>query len=156
TVGVVAFHIAGIEKVSFSLDGGTWLDVRSMTLNPQTGVWEYSATIDTSDFTTDRPIELRAIAYPNAAAPQAAGTGAYPGGGDPRVLDSLFLYMDAGAAQVPNVAYCSPSGSDTTGNGTQANPFASPWRAAKSIETAAGGNADGGIVYMGAGSYAWV
>src|SRR5262249_17949540 len=135
-VGVVAFHIAGIERVAFSLEGGPWTDVTSMELNPEAGVVEYFATIDASDFSSDGPIEVRATAYPKAAAPQAQGTAAYPGGGDPRVLKSLFLYVDAGPAATPIARYCSPSGSDSTGDGSVGNPYASPWRAAKAIETA--------------------
>jgi len=156
TVGVVAFHIAGIARVSFSLEGGPFVDATSMTLNPETGVWEYCATLDARDFATDRPIELRAIAYPNAAAPQAEGTGGYPGGGLPRLLDSLRLYVDAGQANPPIVRYCRPSGSDSSGDGSPGNPYATPYRAAQAIHSDGGGSADGGIVHMGAGSYSWV
>jgi hypothetical protein len=155
TVGVVAFHIAGIARVSFGLEGGPFVDATAMTLNPETGVWEYCATLDARDFATDRPIELRAIAYPNAAAPQAEGTGGYPGGGFPRLLDSLRLYVDAGPAEPPLVRYCSPSGSDSSGDGSAGNPYASPWRAAQAIHSAGGGSADGGIVYLEAGNYDW-
>lgn len=155
TVGVVAFHIAGIERVSFSLEGGPFVDATEMTLNTRTGVWEYCATIDASTFASDRPIELRAIAYPKAAAPPAEGTGAYPGGGYPRLLDSLWLYVDSGTAQTPVVKYCSPSGSDSSGDGSSGNPYASPWKAAQAVATASGGSADGGFVYMKAGDYDW-
>lgn len=157
TVGVVAFHIAGIARVSFSLEGGPFVDATSMTLNPETGVWEYCATIDASDFTGDQPIELRAIAYPNAAAPQAAGTGAYPGGGYPRLLDSLFLYIDAGTLSTPPTKYASAlSGSDSTGDGSVGNPYRSIWKAGQAIDAAGGSNhADGGTVYLYPGDYTW-
>lgn len=154
TVGVVAFHIAGIEKVSFAVEGGAFVDVTEMTLNPFTNVWEYCATIELADFAADEEIELRAIAYPNAAAPQAAGTGAYPGGGYPRLLDSLLLYVDADAAQAANVAYASSVyGSDSTGDGTEALPYQTVWKAAQLVHTNGTSNAGGGIVYLDYGSY---
>jgi hypothetical protein len=37
-VGVVAFHRNGIDRVSFSANGGPWLDVSAATANPDTGV----------------------------------------------------------------------------------------------------------------------
>lgn len=154
-IGIVAFHIAGIDRVSFSVEGGTFVDVPQMTLNPRTGVWEYVALLDASAFAADGPIEVRAIAYPNGAAPQADGTGSYPGGGFPRLLDSLFLYVDTGAQQAPNVAYCSTSGSDSTGSGSATNPFRTPWTAAQAVHAAGSGEAGGGIVYLDAGTYSW-
>lgn len=157
TVGVVAFHIAGIEKVSFAVEGGAFVDVTEMSLNPFTNVWEYCATITLSDFAADEEIEFRAIAYPKAAAPQAAGTGAYAGGGYPRLLDSLFLWVDADAARTPLIKYASvDSGSDSTGDGTEALPYKTIWKAAQAIDAAGGADdANGGFVYLDGGNYTW-
>lgn len=154
-VGVVAFHIAGIEKVSFGVEGGSFVDVTDMSYNARTGVWEYCATLDVSDFTADGVVELRAIAYPNAAAPPAEGTNGYAGGGYPRLLESMYLYLDVDTAQTPNVAYCAPWGSDSTGTGSSSSPVATPFKAAQVIHAAGGGNASNGTVLMMAGDYEW-
>ncbi|GAG12791.1 unnamed protein product, partial [marine sediment metagenome] len=79
-VGVVAFHINGIDRVEFAVDGGPWLSISEMSENARVGVWEYWAAVRASDF-ADGEIELRAIAYPLV--------------GIPRVLDSLFLCANA-------------------------------------------------------------
>jgi hypothetical protein len=63
-VGVVAFHMNGIDRVDFSCNGGPWVTVREMQLNPQTNVWEYTARLRAADFAADGPAEVRAIAYP--------------------------------------------------------------------------------------------
>ena len=60
-VGVVAFHMNGIEKVSFSVNGGAWVDVTEKTLNPESGTYEYWIGLNAADY-PDRLIEIRAIA----------------------------------------------------------------------------------------------
>jgi hypothetical protein len=40
-VGVLAFHISGINRVEFSMEGGPWTPVTRMTRNPQTDVWDH-------------------------------------------------------------------------------------------------------------------
>lgn len=157
TVGVVAFHIAGIDKVSFNIENGDWLDVQEMTLNPFTNVWEYCATFDLSDFAADEEVEIRAIAYPNAAAPQAEGTGAYPGGGYPRLLEGLKLWVDVDTARTPNIVYASvDTGSDSTGDGTINNPVKTVWKAAQIADTNGGADdANGAFIYLTGGSYTW-
>jgi hypothetical protein len=137
-VGVVAFDIAAIDHVAFSVNGGAWVNVTAMTKNPQTNVVEYWATLRASDFAQDGTVEVRAVAYPTA--------------GVPRVLDSLILNAN-GHGTLPNpVRYVSPTGSDTSGDGTSAHPFASIIKAANSIGTAQG-NTNGGTIYLMAGNY---
>lgn len=157
SVGVVAFHIAGIEKVSFGVEGGTFVDVTAQSVNPHTGVMEYCCQLALSDFGADGEVEIRAIAYPNAAAPQAAGTGAYAGGGYPRLLSGLKLWLDVDTARTPLIKYASANtGSDSTGDGTEALPYASVWKAAQAVDAAGGADdANGGFVYLSAGSYTW-
>lgn len=65
-VGVVAFHINGIEKVDFSVEGGPWMSATQMQFNPQSGVWEYVARVRIADL-RDGPVEIRAIAWPRTA-----------------------------------------------------------------------------------------
>ena len=40
-IGVVAFHMIGIDRVEFSVEGGPWQAVNEMALNPRTGIKEY-------------------------------------------------------------------------------------------------------------------
>jgi hypothetical protein len=110
-VGVVAFDIAGIDHVAFSVNGGPWSNVSEMTLNPQTGVVEYWATMRAGDFAQDGAVEVRAIAVPKV--------------GVPRVLDALTLYSNGGGTLNAPIVWLSPTGNDQTGQGTQANPWAS-------------------------------
>jgi len=139
TVGVVAFHGAGIDRVSFSVEAGQWQDVESMTLNTRTNVVEYWVTLDAPSC-PDGLIELRAIAYPEV--------------GIPRVLDSLYLYNDYSGNMTRPEVYIASDGNNTTGNGTELNPYATPvWAAKKIFDTY--GTCDGAIVYMGAGDYTW-
>jgi hypothetical protein len=137
-IGVIAFHMNEIDRVEFAVEGGSWIAVYNMSLNPRTGVVEYRVNLNENDFSIAGSIEIRAIAYPNI--------------GQPRLLNSLFLYVNP-ADPTPTVRYISPSGSDSSGNGTQASPYRNMWKAAQSIHIANGGNADGGIVYMEEGSY---
>ncbi|WP_428939626.1 hypothetical protein [Fontivita pretiosa] len=138
-VGVVAFHIneAGIERVDFSANGGPWTSVREMALNPQTRVVEYFATLRAELFSTG-PVEVRAIAYPTV--------------GQPVVLEPLKLYADPNDTFAARTRYVSTSGSDTTGNGTAAAPFRTVAKAASSLQSQYG-NADGGTIYLGAGTW---
>jgi hypothetical protein len=137
--GVVAFHSNGIARVSFSANGGPWVDVKQMTLNPQTNVKEYVAALNAPDF-PDGQLELRAIAYPTQ--------------GTPRVLDPLFLNADSHATLPTLARFVSPTGSDTTGDGTQSKPFATLVKAAWNIQQASPSHtADNGTVYLQAGDY---
>jgi hypothetical protein len=67
-----ADHGSGIEKVSFSLDGGTWSDVTTPSvttvLNKSFGGWV--TTIDTS-LLMDGWHEVRAIVYPMSSDSEA-------------------------------------------------------------------------------------
>ncbi len=65
-IGVVAFHINGIDRVEFSADGGPWTAVHEMSLNPRTEVWEYWAVLDPSGF-EDGLVEIRARIFPSGA-----------------------------------------------------------------------------------------
>ena len=156
-VGVVAFHSSGIDHVAFSVNGGAWTNVTQMTANPQTantsgvgvdydasgkgtyqnGVVEYWATLNAAQFATDGQVEVRAIAYPEV--------------GTPRVLDSLYLSTNAHGTLPSLVRYVSPMGSDTTGDGTDSNPFATIARAADAFLR--GSPVDGMYIYLAAGTY---
>lgn len=66
-VGVVAFSMAGIERVEFTISGQGYkgenpLVVNNMTYNPQTDVFEYWVPVKANDFTSDGVIEIEAVA----------------------------------------------------------------------------------------------
>ena len=134
-VGLLAYHISGINKVLFSANGGPWIEVRSRILNPETNAEEFFVRLRASDF-ADGPIEIRAIAVPNA--------------GIPRLLTPMKFYGNYHHTLPRPVAYISSvSGSDITGDGSAAKPFATIVRTARFF----GNNADGATVYMMPGDY---
>lgn len=146
-VGVVAFHMNGIHRVEFSAEGGPWQSVTELSENPQTGVWEYWTTVDPALF-DDGAVELRAVVYPNTGIPRVLqgeldGGVAYKNGNH-----SMFLVTDDDDSLPHDVVWCSPTGSDQTGDGSEANPFRQPARAAAALDSA-----EGGIVYLQAGEY---
>jgi hypothetical protein len=151
-VGVVAFHLADIDHVSFAVDGGSFLSVSSMSLNAQTagpmttGVVEYWATIRASSLMAG-PHEVRAVVYPNV--------------GVPRVLTTTIYVPDSatGSQYSPVYASVSTTGNDSTGavsevwaNAT-ASRYASIGAAALAIKayrntTYALNYCDGGIIRL--------
>lgn len=150
-VGVVAFHMRGINRVEFSVEGGPWASVSQKTLNPRTGVVEYWATLDASLFSTDRLVEVRAIAYPNAGVPRVLGVSPGNNSGLDGEEDSLFMAANPNGSYGPHVAYIAPWGSNSTGNGTQFNPYRTAAHAISQLD--GGGPADGIVVYLHAGNY---
>lgn len=140
-IGVVAFHIDGIQKVDFeyeTLTGPRTVTETSMRINPRTGVCEYWTALNASDF-ADGPVTVKANVCPNS--------------GLAREL-SLELYADAhNTLAGKETLYVSLSGDDVTGAGSRARPFGSILRAL----TAVAGNVaryDGGeVVLMDPGSY---
>lgn len=152
-IGVIAFHLAGISRVEFSLNGGTWTPVTSMALNPTTNVWEYTATINASSL-PDGPFEVRARVIPNVGQARVLQDSSGQDMGD----KSLRLYANAGGT-LPNTnrnVYVSPNGSDTVGNGTAALPFWSIRRAITYISSQnTSGAVEGGTVYLMPGIYTY-
>lgn len=151
-VGVVAFHMSGIERVSFSVEGGPFKDVAEPALNPQTGVVEYFATLHPDLFESSQEglIEVRAVAYPKA--------------GQPRVLEPLYLNLDKGGLP-RHYAWVDPiSGDDATGQvytvperPQSVLAFKTAQGAAHAIAWQPGQNyaADGGTVYLMPGNHVW-
>ena len=148
-IGVVAFHMAGIDRVDFSVDDGPWKAASQMRLNRRTGAWEYMARIDPA-LLADGEFEVRAIVHPTV--------------GEPRVLagpleaaaielgeHSMILHANSGGTLPAPVRWVDAvSGDDTTGDGSEQAPFATPYKALQDI-----GNCDGAVVYMQPGRYAW-
>ena len=78
-VGLLAYHIYGIEKVEFSVHGGPWFPVFTPTFNPQSNTLEYWIEIDPAElpefpidgtpagianYSNKNDFEIRAIIYP--------------------------------------------------------------------------------------------
>lgn len=156
-VGVMAFHIEGVEKVAFAVEGGPWVEVFEEQINPDNGQSEYVVRLDAADL-PDGPVEVRAIAYPRI--------------GQPRVLDgttwtdyrmnngevSLIINANSGGTLPRLERHVSPSGNDTTGDGSASAPYATIAKAAATIviENEAAGrgrNLDGGHIYLAPGDY---
>ncbi|MFA9478686.1 hypothetical protein ACERK3_10295 [Phycisphaerales bacterium AB-hyl4] len=69
-VGVLAYHMIGIDRVEFSANGGAWVAVDETSLNPHTGVDEYWVQLDPADFEQGDTVEVRAIVYPTTGYPR--------------------------------------------------------------------------------------
>lgn len=120
-VGVVAFHMNGIDRVEFSVEGGAWTSVNEMTRNPRTDVDEFWVNLDSSLFDQDGYVEIRAVAWPVT--------------GEPRVL-SQTLFADAGERRSQSTFYVSnTTGSDSNGDGSASNPMGSIRRALQVIQS---------------------
>jgi hypothetical protein len=143
-IGVVAFHMAGIDRVDFIAEGGSPVSISEPSLNPRTGVVEYWGTIQETDFQDGR-IEIRAIAYPLA--------------GEPRVLEPLILYSNAHGGVETYEYFVNPNTGNDNGNGTRNDPFRSIARALiafkmhVSPDGGEGGSAAGDITLLREGFY---
>ncbi|MDZ4753053.1 MAG: hypothetical protein SGJ11_00975 [Phycisphaerae bacterium] len=154
-VGVIAFHRNGIDKVTFSADGGPWAEATSMTINPTTGVSEFLVTLRASDF-PDGKVELRAIAYPKAAGVPRVLGGAFqsaPNQAPPLLGEySTIVWTNAGGTVSREPRYVSGQGSDESGDGTAAAPYRTLSRAAQVMQQQYG-NVEGCTIYCLPGEF---
>lgn len=141
-VGVVAFHREGIDRVEFSVNGGDWTAVRNMTLNPQTDVYEYTATLNAKDF-QDGQVEVRAIAYPTVGEARVLAGTADAANGE----RSLFLNANEGGSLTGPTLYVKPSSGSDSNSGSEAQPFATLSKALRSASNGAT------VILMEAGTY---
>ena len=162
-VGVVAFHMNGIESVRFSANGGPWVSVTSAALNPNTGVVEYFVKLRPQDYGTSA-VELRAIVTPIGAGvarvlqgsfeqtrPNAANQVAFRNG-----MHSMFVRANSTQPNAAQIAWVSAaSGNDLTGTGSSTAPFATITRAATRLDAANAG-AGGCTVMLLPGDYSIV
>jgi hypothetical protein len=155
-VGVVAFHIDGIDRVEFTVNGGVPQIIRSMTRNEQTGVVEYCLPINADAFAGDSSVELRATAFPIS--------------GTPRALEPLPLYVapadDRAMFAADRVRYVAPSPAPSTQatfetaeisgrDGSIQQPVTSIRRAVEALDAVGGDrHADDATVYLLPGDYA--
>jgi len=160
-VGVVAFHTNGIDRVEFSANGGPWVPVNTMRFNPQVNTWEYFAAVRASDY-PDGLVEIRARIFPKLAGVPRVLQGSMDGtrsGGANHLrfrngMHSMWFNANAGGTLATGEVWASGTGSDETGNGTQANPYRSIARAltAKDFER---GTSEGTKLYLLPGEYTW-
>ena len=142
-IGVLAFHVNGIDRVEIAVDGGAAVELTTRAFNPRTGVDEFFIRLDPDEFdVASHPAELRATIYPLNA-------------GQVITLDPLPMLINHQKQEV----WCAEWGSDTTGDGTPGNPFRQPQEALRRFQSNAGGNAaigvcDGLLVNLMAGDYA--
>lgn len=61
TVGVIAHHLDGVDRVEIAANGGEWVTITDPSINPRTKCEEYWATLRLDG---QGAIELRAIVYP--------------------------------------------------------------------------------------------
>ncbi len=155
-IGVVAFHINGIDRVEFSVDGGPWASVYEMTLNERTGVWEYVVKLDADEFDDDGLVEVRAIAYPNTGLPRVLAGPINMGLNDARIRGqfSMFLNANAGGTLNEPIRWVAANGNDESGTGTQGNPFKTIKHAVEQVQ-ASEGACDGATIYLKPGDYAY-
>ena len=152
-VGVVAFSGAGIQKVSFAIEGQGYsgpspLNATQMTLNPQSGVWEYWVPISANDFGSDGPIVVEATVYGMDGGVRDKNTR-----GGKQGLDALRLNVNPHGTLPKTVVYVAVDGDDENGDGTSAQPFATVARAVSVIAIRQGGDCGGGIIYLLPGTH---
>ncbi|MDC0429233.1 hypothetical protein OAL71_01500 [Phycisphaerales bacterium] len=146
SIGVVAFHINGIDRVDFSADGGEWVEARGMTENPRTGVREYWGTLDLSSAAGE--IELRALVWPRGSGtPLMLQNGIGDVGDSSSIggtigIHSMFLRAGAEEAQ----AYWVSEHGDDNAPGHEGMPLATLQAAAQRLKSS--GNISGGRIVV--------
>jgi hypothetical protein len=143
-VGVMAYHVNGIEKVSFSVDNGPWVDVTTPTLNPQTGVVEYWAVLDASLFGGSNELaEVRAIVTPLTAGQTKVLQKTWSGN-VPDILYDTSMVFNINPTPAPS-RYVSNSGTDSANCGqTISTPCLTITAALDSADNAVTGTDIGG------------
>ena len=148
TIGVVAFHINGVDRVEFQVNGKAVGSAREMTLNKRTNTNEYWITLDPKDFgpaDLENPhLEVEATAYPKSA-------------GIPRQLETILLKVKPEGEGQDTIVWVSARGNDSTGDGTKSNPFRQPARALEMLRKTEDdrGSAVFGTIYLTKGEYSW-
>lgn len=155
-IGVVAFHMSGIDRVEFSVDGGRWVSVEEMTKNPRTGVHEYWVKLDASLFKDSGPIEVRAIVRPNVGRSRVLAGDIFDrdrAGYDANIGEYALPLEVGDESAAPTEVYVSGSGSNTSGDGSLSRPYATIKKAAMEIFTGNDNDASGGIIRLLPGRY---
>lgn len=150
-IGVLAYHVSGIDRVEFSLHGGPRIAVRAPAFNPESGVDEFFVTLRAGDL-PDGMFEIRAVVFPRVGVARVLA-GAITGSSLQTGEHSMFINTNARGTLPSAARYVSPTGSNESGDGSSGRPYATIMKAVKAIEIAQGGNAGGGRVYLKAGDH---
>ena len=139
-----------IAKVSFAINGGTFVDVVTPTTNPVSGQLEYCASFRSSDFSFDGQFEARAIAYPITGIPLVLQSFA----GSSVSVTSILANIDRTGSALPHTAtYVATTGNDTGNCQSVSSPCATIDYAAGQIYTAQSSDVGGGSINLSAGTY---
>tara|TARA_R100000005_G_C5004139_1_gene213193 strand:- start:20818 stop:22500 length:1683 start_codon:yes stop_codon:yes gene_type:complete len=147
-VGVVAFHINGIDRVEFQINGGEIRNITEMSHNPRTGTSEYWTTVDPTEIGAIDPreplIEIRATAFPKKA-------------GLKRELPRISLNVKAADGRQDAKVWVSGNGDDVRGDGSESKPFRQPARALRLLKEVEDRRNDAvfGTIYLKKGNYIW-
>lgn len=152
-VGVAAFHMNEIEKVEIAADGGDWVEITDPTLNSDSGVFEYHASVGVSAFGNGYgPTELRARVTPNngiqrvLSLPMVVGTrAALQNATKPAQYTTVYVDSDP------------VNGGNNSNAGTEAAPWLTLTKAVRggSYDGDGSGDSSGRIVYLKAGTYVY-
>ncbi|UCC30687.1 MAG: hypothetical protein JSU86_00115 [Phycisphaerales bacterium] len=157
--GVVAFSKHGIERVVFTIagqgyDGPSPIEVREMTYNDQTDVYEYWIPISADSFASDGPITVEATVHGVDGGIRDKNTG---GGG--LGLDPLSLLVNPTGGLPRPEAWVDLDGDDSTGRvNSPTQPFLTIGKAVDKIRewmnaNGHGNKADGGLVHLNTGTH---
>ena len=156
SIGVVAFHKNGIDRVEFSANNGQVIQVFTPSKNPSTGVSEYFVYVDPTNMVSGQLVEVRATIYPTDGIPRVL-QGSLDGicNDTPKRLSfrdghhSIFVTKN----EVRATAWVAVDGNDTTGTGTITNPYATIQKAAAKLHTQNANNASNCKIFLKAGEH---
>jgi hypothetical protein len=139
TVAVAAFHIDGIASVEFQVDEVTEATIETATTGHGLGHAKelFWTTLDAADY-SDGEHEITAIVTP-------AGVG-----NSTRTLTAKFV-ANSGATVTVTSKYVATTGNDTTGDGSDGNPYATIGKAIDVLRLATA--LEGANVYLKAGTH---
>ena len=126
-IPVLAYHIEGIDRLEFSLNGGEVRTVTNRTYNSEIGATCYNLTIDPSTIPDSEFNELRATVYPISGIPQVL-QGEIKGPGARTNISfghhSFFFATNAGGSlRTPNYYVDGVSGDDLNSGITSTSPM---------------------------------
>ncbi|MEX0827638.1 MAG: hypothetical protein WD005_01670 [Haliea sp.] len=146
--GIVAFHINGIDRVEYQINGGDVQSVADMTLNERSNTHEYWTTIDPAKIGPLDPrspiVEIKATAFPKTA-------------GIPREMAPMYFNIKPADGSQDATVWVFGKGDDKKGDGTKENPFRQPARALEALEKIEDDRDEAvfGTVYLMEGEYIW-
>jgi hypothetical protein len=146
--------INNIAKVSFAINGGSFVDVTSMTFNAASGVMEYCALVRPSDFAAAGQFEARAIIYPTTGVPLVLQGTALPGALTTSPSITSYVANANFQGTLPALqTYVATTGTDSGNCQSAASPCLTISYAKEQINTAQASDIGGGVINLSAGTY---